>query len=184
MEQQLLQEQKKPNLLAFQVAIAFTIYYVILVIAMSAFGINMQSTDVPMHITIISTVLTWGVFIFALFYAQTKHKKELGGFITFGRAFSTGFKTAAYAGLFLSISMLIYFQFIDTGAMEQVMDTAIARAKGDEKQIQAIQMMSKYMGVMTAFSIGMVFAFIGLIISLISGLIIRKDRPYDTGGAQ
>lgn len=179
MEQQLLQEQKKPNVLAFQVAVAFTFYYLILVILTSALGINMQSTNAPIHITIILTVLTWGTFIFSIFFVQSKHKKELGGFVTFGRAFSAGFKTAAYAGLFLSIAMLLYFEFIDTAALDDVMETAITNAKGNAQQIEGIKMMSKYMGVFTAFSIGMAFAFIGLVISLITALILKKDRPFN-----
>lgn len=177
MEQQLLQEQKKPNALAFQVAISFAIYILILTVAMRILKINPQAIDVPVYQTVLSIFLAWVTFIFAIYYAQNKHKQELGGFVTYGRAFSTGFKVAAYAGLFISVLMFIYYQFIDPAAMTEMLDLAIEKANGDEKQIQGIQMMSKYMTVFTVFGTAITYAIVGLIISLITAAIVKKDRP-------
>lgn len=177
MEQQLLQEQKKPNALAFQVSAIFSLYYLILVFVMRSLNINLQSPDAPTAQKVISTILIWGVFISAIFFAQNKHKRELGGYITFGRAFSAGFKVAAYAGLFISILMLLYYQFIDPGAIDEVMEVAIKQAKGDQKQLTGIQMMVPYMGMITAFYTGILFAFSGLVVSPIIAAIIKKERP-------
>jgi hypothetical protein len=184
MEQQLLQEQKKPNALAFQVAISFAIYILILTVVMRILKIDPQGVNVPVYQTILSVLLAWGTFIFAIYYAQNKHKQELGGFITYGRAFSTGFKVAAYAGLFIGILMFIYYQFVDPGAMTQIMDNAIAKADGDENKIKGIEMMSKYMIIFTVFGAAIMYAVVGLIISLITAAIIKKDRPAHFDDAQ
>lgn len=177
MEQQILQEEKKPNALAFQVGISFAIYVLILTIVMRMLKIDPQGIDVPVYQIVVSSILTWGAFIFAIFYAQNKHKKDLGGFITYGRAFSTGFKVAAYSGLFMMILLIIYYQFIDPAAITQMMDTAIAKANGNEQQIKGIEMMGKYMGYFVPFSSAIVFTLAGLVISLISAAILKKERP-------
>lgn len=184
MEQQLLQEQKKPNALAFQVAISFAIYVLILTVLMRILKINPQGIDVPVYQTVLSILLAWGTFIFAIYYAQNKHKQDLGGFVTYGRAFSTGFKVAAYAGLFVGLFMFLYYQFIDPGAMTEIIDTAIAKANGNEQQIKGIEMMSKYMIIFTVFGAAIMYAVVGLIISLITAAIVKKDRPVHFDSAQ
>jgi hypothetical protein len=184
MEQQLLQEQKKPNALSFQVAIIFATYILILTVLMRIMKMDPQGIDVPTYQVVISSVLTWGAFIFAIFYAQNKHKKELEGFITYGRAFSTGFKVAAYSGLFIMILLVVYYQFIDQAAITQMMDTAIAKANGNEQQIKGIEMMAKYMAYVVPFSSAIVFSLAGLVISLISAAIVKKDRPVHFDSAQ
>ena len=177
MEQQLLQEQKKPNALAFKVAIIFSAYILLLIVVMRLLNINPQAIDVPVYQTVISTLLSWATFIYAIFYVQTTHKKELNGFITFGRAFSAGFKTAAYSGLFIAIFMFLYYQFIDPAAMVEMMDIAVQKANGDENQIKGIEMMRSYMPMVTAFSAGLMYSIVGLLASLITAAIIKKDRP-------
>jgi len=177
MEQQLREEQIKPNTLAFQVAISFAIYILILTVVMRMLKIDPQGIDVPTYQIVVSSILTWGAFIFAIFFAQNQHKKELGGFVTFGRAFSTGFKVSAYAGLFIMVLLTIYYKLIDEAAIKGMMDTAIAKANGNEQQIQGIEMMEKYMAYIVPFSSAIIFALAGLIISLITGAIIKNDRP-------
>ena len=104
MEQQLAQEQKKPNLLAFQVALLYSFYSIALTFASEMMGMGGANYEnVSIGLKILSTGLTYFPFIAAILYVQTKHRKELGGYITFGRAFSAGFKVAAYAGLFIAI---------------------------------------------------------------------------------
>jgi hypothetical protein len=177
MEQELLQEQKKPNTLAFQVAISFAIYTLILIVVMRILNIDPQAVNVPVWLTVLSIILSWATFIFAIFYAQNKHKKELGGFMTFGRAFSTGFRVSAYAGLFIAILMFVYYQFIDQAAITQMIDNAIAKANGNEAQIAGLGKMVGYMAILTAFSAGIMYTIVGLIVSLITGAIVKNDRP-------
>lgn len=178
MEQQILQEQKKSNALAFQIAISFAIYILALTVVMRILKVNPQAQNVPVYLTVLSILLAWGTFIFAVSLGQLKDRKQLGGFITYGRAFSTGFKVAAYAGLFTGILLFAYYQFIDPAALTEMMEVAMAKAKS-EQEVKGIEMMSKYMGVMTAFGTAITYTFVGVIISLISAAIVKRDRPLN-----
>ena len=176
MEQQLLQEQKKPNALAFQVAIIFAIYIILFTVVLRLMSINIQAENTPLSYKIIGGVLSWIPFIYAIYYVPNKHKQELGGFITYGRAFSAGFKTAAYSGLFIGIFMFLYYQFIDQAGMTEMVDTAIAKAK-DDNQIKGIEMMRSYFTIITAFTSAIIYTISGLIISLIVAAVVKKERP-------
>jgi hypothetical protein len=65
-----------------------------------------------------------------------------------------------------------------------MMDTAIAKANGNEQQIKGIEMMAKYMAYVVPFSSAIVFSLAGLVISLISAAIVKKDRPVHFDSAQ
>ncbi|WP_293307960.1 DUF4199 domain-containing protein [Pedobacter sp. UBA5917] len=175
MEQEILQEQKKPNALAFQVAIAFAFYTLALIFTMNLLGVG-NKLDIPVWQKAISFVLSYGVFIVAIYYAQHKHKNELGGFITYGRAFSAGFKVAAYAGLFIGLLMMLYYGVIDKGALQDVLDLQIKAAGDNEQAIKGVNMMSKYMIYMLAFGSAITYTIFGLIVSLITAAVVKKDR--------
>ncbi|WAC40158.1 DUF4199 domain-containing protein [Pedobacter sp. SL55] len=178
MEQQLAQEQKKPNLLAFQIALLYAIYNLALIYLSEAMGMGGANYEnVSIGLKILSTALTYVPFIAAIIYVQTKHRSELGGFITFGRAFSAGFKVAAYAGLFIALLTVLYYKILSPGSMEAIIDAARAKAGSDEQQLKGIEMMSKYMILFMVFGLAVTFTISGLIISLISAAIVKKENP-------
>ncbi|KQM64507.1 hypothetical protein ASE74_10800 [Pedobacter sp. Leaf216] len=176
MEQQILQEEKKPNALAFQVAIAFAFYTLALIFIMNLLGVSAQVEGTPIWQKVISVILSYGTFILAIYYAQNKHKNELGGFITYGRAFSAGFKVAAYSGLFIGLLMMLYYGVIDKGALQNILDIQIKAAGDNEQTLKGVNMMSKYMIYMIAFGSAITYTLIGLVISLITAAVIKKDR--------
>jgi hypothetical protein len=141
-------------------------------------NVNIQAENTSTAIKIVAGLFNWLPFIFAIYYVSNKHKQELGGFITYGRAFSAGFKVAAYAGLFIGIFMYLYYQFIDQAGMTEMVDTAAAKAK-DENQARGIEMMRPYFTIMTAFLSAIVFTGAGLVISLINAAIVKRDRPLN-----
>jgi len=176
MEQQILQEEKKPNALAFQVAIAFAFYTLALIFIMNLLGVSAQVEGTPIWQKVISVILSYGTFILAIYYAQNKHKNELGGFITYGRAFSTGFKVAAYSGLFIGLLMMLYYGVIDKGALQDILDIQVKAAGDNEQALKGVNMMSKYMIYMIAFGSAITYTLLGLVISLITAAVIKKDR--------
>jgi hypothetical protein len=176
MEQQILQEEKKPNALAFQVAIAFAFYTLALIFIMNLLGVSAQVESTPIWQKVISIILSYGTFILAIYYAQNKHKNELGGFITYGRAFSTGFKVAAYSGLFIGLLMMLYYGVIDKGALQDILDLQVKAAGDNEQALKGVNMMSKYMIYMIAFGSAITYTLLGLVISLITAAVIKKDR--------
>ncbi|RZJ80684.1 MAG: DUF4199 domain-containing protein [Flavobacterium sp.] len=175
MEQQLLQEQKKPNALAFQVSLIFAAYILVSIVVSGLLNVEM-GPNASTSSKVISSALNWVPFIFAVVYVQIKHRKDLGGFITYGRAFSAGFRFSVYAGLFTGILMFLYYQFIDPAAMEKIVDASIAGAKSDQ-EVQGIEMMRPYFTLTTAFGSAIMFTISGLIVSLISAAIVKRERP-------
>lgn len=179
MEQQLIQEQIKPNALAFKVSVIFATYILVTIIVSGLLNLDMGPTA-SITTKIISQALNWLPFIFAVYYVQNTHKKDLGGFITYGRAFSAGFRFSVYAGLFTAIFMFLYYQFIDAAAMDKIVDAAIANAKSDQ-EAQGVEMTRPYFAILTAFGAAVMFTITGLIISLITAAILKKEKPlhYD-----
>jgi len=176
MEQQIAQEQKKPNALAFQVALGFAFYTLAMIYVFKLIGIDTTSADIPIVSKIIVFVLSYGIFIMAIYFTQTTHKKELGNYITYGRAFSTGFKVAAYAGLFVGILYAIYFKVLDTSAIDKIADAAIEKAGDNEQQVKGVEMMKPYMWIFATFTAAISYTLFGLIISLITAAVVKKDR--------
>ncbi|RZK51114.1 MAG: DUF4199 domain-containing protein [Pedobacter sp.] len=179
MEQQLIQEQIKPNALAFKVSVIFAAYILVTIIVTGLLNLDMGPTA-SVTTRVVSGALNWLPFIFAVYYVQNTHKKDLGGFITFGRAFSAGFRFSVYAGLFSGILMFLYYQFIDAAAMEKIVDATVAAAKNDQ-EAKGIEMMRPYFTITTAFGAAVMFTISGLIISLITAAILKKEKPlhYD-----
>ncbi|RNL53999.1 DUF4199 domain-containing protein [Pedobacter jejuensis] len=178
MEQEILQEQKKPNALAFQVAITFALYTFALIFVMNLLGMSAQIEETPIWQKSISVILSYGTFILAIYYAQNKHKQDLGGFITYGRAFSTGFKVAAYSGLFIGLLMMLYYGIVDKGALQDILDAQMKAAGDNEQAVKGIEMMSKYMIYMIAFGSAITYTLFGLVISLITAAILKKERSF------
>ena len=175
MEQQILQEEKKPNKLAFQVALGFAFYTLAMIYVFKLIGIDTTSADVPMVTKIITFLLSYGVFIMVIYFTQSTHRKELGNYITYGRAFSTGFKVAAYAGLFIGILYAVYFKVLDPSALDKIADTAIEKAGDNEQQIKGVEMMKPYMWIFATFTAAISYTIFGLIVSLITAAIIKRE---------
>jgi hypothetical protein len=177
MQQQLAEFEKKPNILAFKAAGAYSLYFLALMFIFKMIGIDTNNPDLPMGEKILSSALSYIPFILAIVYVQTTHKKELGNYITFGRAFSAGFKVAAYAGLFIALLMILYYKVLDVKSYQDLINTAIEAADDDEQQLQGIEMMRPYMVFFIAFGAAVVYTFFGLIVSLVGAAIIKKVKP-------
>ena len=182
MEQQLLQEEKKPNVLAFQIAVIYAFYSMALTYISELMGMGgANAQNASFGLKAFSTLLTYVPFVAAILYVQLKHRTELGGTITFGRAFSAGFKMAAYAGLFIGLLTILYYKVLSPGSMEGILDAAVANADGNEAQLEGLEMMSKYMALMMAFGVAVTFTISGLIISLITAAIVKKENVSQFG---
>ncbi|HKG05762.1 MAG TPA: DUF4199 domain-containing protein [Pedobacter sp.] len=177
MEDQIYTQEYKPNKLAFKAAIAYTVYFLVLMYVFKFLGIDQNSQTITVTERIISSVLSYIPFILSVVYVQTNYKKELGGYISFGKAFSGGFKVAAYTGLFVALILLIYYLVLDTGAKEEIFNAAIQAAGDDENKIKGVEMMRSSMVYFIGFAAGVTYTFFGLIVSLIGAAIIKKERP-------
>ncbi|MBB6498001.1 DUF4199 domain-containing protein [Pedobacter cryoconitis] len=181
MEQELKEAEIKPNKVAFRAAITFSLYTLALIFIFKLLHIDSMQENMNTGTKVITTILSYVPFILAIVYAQTKHRTDLGGYMTFARGFSTGFKVAAYTGLFVSVLLVLYYKVLDRGAMDHILDVAIDKANGDEKQIKAIEMTRPYMAIISAFFGAITYTIFGMILSLIGAVLFKKERPLPQG---
>lgn len=177
MEQQLKELELKPNKLAFQAAISFAVYYLVLTYLLKLLNIDTAQPDLDTATKIIVSILSYVPFVLAVIFVELRHKAELGGYMSFGRGFSAGFRTSAYAGLFLFIIMLLYYKVLDPAAMSHMLDVAAEQVGDDEAKVKAVRMMGPYMALFTAFGLAITYTLFGLIVSLVAAAFLKKDSP-------
>ena len=69
------------------------------------------------------SIASLGVYIFFMLKAVNKHRDEnLGGYITFGKAFGVAFLTGLIMAVIGSIFNFIYFQFIDASYLDNLLE--------------------------------------------------------------
>jgi hypothetical protein len=123
-------------------------------------------------------------FIGFLLLTQKEFKDELGGFISFGKAFSAGFRYALFTGLVIGIFMILYLWILNPEVMEKSLE--VARADMEAKDMSSADI-DKAMGYteklgpwIGGFSVAVFYALIGAIVALIGASIFKKERsPYD-----
>jgi len=172
-----MEVEKKPNLLAFKSALSYAVYFLLLIFVFKWLGINQNDPNLPIGEKIISSVASYIPFILAIVFVQTTFKKELGGYISFGKAFSTGFKVAAYAGLFISLALILYYKVLDRSALDEIMDTAVKAVGDDENKIKGVEMMRPYMVFFIGFGAAITYTLLGLVVSLIGAAILKNEKP-------
>ncbi|MCD0488540.1 DUF4199 domain-containing protein [Pedobacter sp. MC2016-14] len=179
MEQFPIAVEKKPNMLAFKTALAYTAYFLVLIYLLKWLGIDTNNPDISTLEKAVAQVASYVPFILAVVYVQSVFKKELDNYISFKEAFSAGFKVAAYAGLFIGILLVFYYLVLDRAAFSQLMDISIAAAKGDREKIRAVEMMRSYMPFFIGFSAAIMYTVLGLIVSLIGAAIVKSEKPLN-----
>ncbi len=122
-------------------------------------------------------------------YAGIDYRKQLGGFIPFGKAFMHGLATFAIAGLIGTIFNIILFTVIDPDAVAVIVETSIENTEEfmerfgtppeqiDEQIAKLEEDMPGQFGVMGQIT-GYLWAFIFYaIFALISGAIVKRKEP-------
>ena len=120
-------------------------------------------------------------------YATTKHKKSIGGFITFKETFSSFFITVAVGFFISTIFMILLFNVIDTDAKTIITENVVkytvemmgkfgAKPADINKMVEEMQKSDSFgpVGQLKGFAFNLI---IYSIIGLITALIIKRDRP-------
>jgi hypothetical protein len=124
-------------------------------------------------------------FIAFIVMAQIEYKQLLGGSISYGKAFMTGFRVALFAGILGAVFMFIYVSYIHPEFISQAMEAQRAKLEAnnmsDEQIERAMKMSSSFMSpAMFSFFAAVSSAIMGVIISLISAAFVKKDpSPFD-----
>jgi hypothetical protein len=112
--------------------------------------------------------------------AQKEYKDSLGGYISFGQAFNTGFKYSLFSGFLLAIFFYVYLAFLNPGALDKAAEqqqTVLAEKNMSQEQIdQAIEMTKKYGAMFGAVAAAIGSLISGCIIALITAAILKKER--------
>ena len=177
-EQQLTAVEMRPNKLAFRVALGFSVYTLVLIYLFKLLNIDTRAEHLDTLTKLTSAVFSYVPFILGIMYVQQTYRTELGGYISFGSAFSAGFKVGAYAGLFIGLLMVLYYKVLDRAAMDQMINLARENAGDNEKNLQALKVMEPYMVIFTAFGAAITYTLFGLVISLVGAAIVKREKPF------
>ncbi len=127
---------------------------------------------------------SYPIMIAGIIWGQISYKNELGGFSTYGQAFTAGLLTMVFASILTSIYTYLLYTVIDPSLQEQMRifteEQMMAQGKVPEEQMEmALQMTAKFQTpiMLVVFSL-FGGAFIGAIISLITAIFIKKN-PSD-----
>ena len=118
--------------------------------------------------------MVWGTIEF--------RNKYSGGFITYGKAFSSCFWIGLIAGLLATIYMFVFVTFIHPGFINELLDQmreqmqASNASMSDEQMEQAISMSSRFMSPVMMTVWGLVtYAAFSAILSLIVAIFLKKE---------
>lgn len=124
------------------------------------------------------------IFIAGIAYGIIEFRRGNDGFVSFGQAFGLGMVVSGFSGLINGLISLIYMRLIDpnsTKELRQEMLLALEKTYSDD-QIEKIRPWIDWMASPGAIFFMQVIGslFLGLIISLVAGLVFKKDRsPFD-----
>lgn len=143
------------------------------------FFLDMHTQQSP-AVGIVSVVIMIGVLMFA--FIQFKKANE--GFLSLGEALKLGLGISLVAAIIGVIYSFVLTEVMDPGMMQKVLDMQMEtiRANNPEMSQEAMDatrsMSEKFSTPLIRSAIQLIIAlFIGFIISLIGGLILKKSRP-------
>ncbi len=133
--------------------------------------------------SILSGLITFGLMIALIIVAIKNHRDQLqGGFISLGQCVLIGAGMLALAGLLTGLVTLVYTNIIDPGFSDRIiatMEEAWETQGLNEEQIEAAKSMMSFTknpyllfaSTLACYAIG------GAILSLIIGLIMKREAP-------
>ena len=129
-------------------------------------------------------LISLGIAVAAIVYACKEFRAANGGYLSLGQAIGLGTLLSAVSGLLSGLFTTIYVTVIDPSFVEKTLDNARTQMEEQgqlsEEQIdQAMEISRPFTEWLLNFSFvtGPIFgALVGLILSLIIGAIMKKDR--------
>ncbi len=151
---------------------------VLIVIGLVAYLAGFSDPANPTTISQVINYLNYILIIIAIVLAIKAHRdKELGGYITMGRSIGMGVATSLIIGVINGVWVIIFMTFIFPDMAEIIKDTAMEQAQAQPGQEEMVE---KMVGIFTSpFVIALMFLgmtlFMGLITSLVTGAVLKKD---------
>ena len=161
------------------------INYALILSAISiAFNLMLYFLDMHYQQSQMTGIVGIVIMIGVLIYSFIDHKKLNEGYLSLSEALKIGLGISALAGLIGVAYTFVLTEFLDPNMMEKALDFQLEKMRIDNPEITQDQldgirsMQEKFSGplIRSAFQI-IGSLFIGFIISLIGGLIVKKSRP-------
>lgn len=168
---------------SFQHGLKFGVIIAVVLIVFTLVTFAFLEISTSAKIAWISYLVFIGLIIYGIIVYRNK---EMGGFITYGQSFQSGFFISLASGFILTVFLYVYYKLIDPEAFQQLMEysSEVSREKilqsmpnADESQIDAgIEMQKKFMtpGIVSFISFFYYLA-AGVITSLIASVFIKKE---------
>jgi len=166
--------ENKPSLLAVSLGYSVIISLAVIVLSLVLFLLNLDK----------GTGMEWLPYLVlfgGIWLAQYNYRnKYLGGFISYGKAFSLGMMISLFLAIIMGIYTYVFIKYINPGAMEEAMVIAeqkmMDRGATDLEIEQGMAIARKFAGV-GMFTFTAVFSnfLAGVIISLITAIFVKKE---------
>ncbi len=126
--------------------------------------------------------LSYLPFLGGLVMAVKSHRdEELGGYISFGRAFSTGFRYSSLLSIFMGLFMLIYFKWLNPEVLEQGLNEAenqmLDQGKSSHEIDTAMGLARSWGPYFAAIGTSIMYTLTGALASLVFAYIFKKEKP-------
>lgn len=118
-------------------------------------------------------------YIGFMLLAQKEYREQLGGYLSFGEGFLTGFKYTVITAVLIALFTYIYWTVLSPQVFQQIMDTSRAKleAKGNLTDDQINTALSFTTPGFTSALIVVGSLIVGTILALIGAAILKKDKP-------
>lgn len=163
-------------------------YGVLLGILSIIMGVVMYVTNAYLSPSFIYTVIGFLILVVVITLAIKAYKAENGGYLGLGEALKVGIGVAVIGGIISAIWSFILMNYIEPDFMSQMMELQreqMVETNPDmtESQLEAaMEMGAKFSSPWLLLAIALIGnLFFGLIISLVVGLIMKKENPYKDG---
>ena len=135
----------------------------------------------------VGQVISLIIFIGAVIFVQLDYRnKKCGGFISYGRAVKIGFLSVLFSSVIVAIYMFIYLSFINPAEIQQALIDAQQQiyemGMSSDEEAQALKF-QEYIHTPATYAIFTPFgyAFMGIIVALITSIFIKKDEKVNLG---
>ena len=148
-------------------------------------GVIIYVTNAYLNPSWIYSVIGIAIPIVIITLGIKAYKTANGGFLGLGEAIKVGLGIAVIGGIITAIWTVLLMTVIEPEYMSQLMDAQREKMIETNPNLteaqmeQAIAITSKFSSPWIAMAMNIVWSlFSGLIISLISGLVMKKENPY------
>lgn len=134
----------------------------------------------PWWSTVLITLAGFGI----TYYAILQYRSLLNGFLTLGQAMKLGVAIALIAGIVAALSNYVFVTYIEPGLIDEMIELGRQQLEesgnslSDEQIEMSLEMSKKFMQPWMMAAMGVISSvFMGVIYSLVAGLILQKKNP-------